>query len=64
MRAHPDRTAFNPVIYEVLDFGISIYDAERRLDRRGAGPDEFLGANDYSLPRASSTSAPAALQSR
>ena len=27
MRATLIRTAFNPVIYEVLDFGISIYDA-------------------------------------
>ncbi|MGH9136775.1 MAG: hydantoinase B/oxoprolinase family protein, partial [Acidimicrobiales bacterium] len=26
MRATLIRTAFNPVIYEVLDFGISIYD--------------------------------------
>jgi N-methylhydantoinase B len=31
MRATLIRTAFNPVIYEVLDFGISIYDDRLRL---------------------------------
>ena len=33
MRATLVRTAFNPVIYEVLDFGISIYDSRPRADR-------------------------------
>ena len=31
MRTTLIRTAFNPVIYEVLDFGISVYDARMRL---------------------------------
>ena len=36
MRVTLIRTAFNPVIYEVLDFGISVYDARLELDRRGS----------------------------
>ena len=49
MRATLIRTAFNPVIYEVLDFGISIYDARQRLVAEAPGLTRFLGANDYSL---------------
>ena len=50
MRATLIRTAFNPVIYEVLDFGISIYDAEMlELIAEAPGLTFFLGANDYSM---------------
>ena len=49
MRATLIRTAFNPVIYEVLDFGISIYDADMRAIAEAPGLTMFLGANDYSL---------------
>ncbi|MQA03322.1 MAG: hydantoinase B/oxoprolinase family protein [Streptosporangiales bacterium] len=49
MRATLIRTAFNPVIYEVLDFGISVYDAKLRLVAEATGLTRFLGANDYSL---------------
>ncbi|HLU44724.1 MAG TPA: hydantoinase B/oxoprolinase family protein [Natronosporangium sp.] len=49
MRAALVRTAFNPVIYEVHDFGISIYDAELRLVAESTGLSRFLGANDYSI---------------
>ena len=49
MRATLIRTAFNPVIYEVLDFGISVYDAQMRLVAEAPGLTFFLGANDYSL---------------
>jgi len=49
MRSTLIRTAFNPVIYEVLDFGISVYDADLRLVAEAAGLTRFLGANDYSL---------------
>jgi N-methylhydantoinase B len=49
MRATLIRTAFNPVIYEVLDFGISIYDDHLRLLAEAPGLTRFLGANDYSL---------------
>ncbi|MET7397789.1 hydantoinase B/oxoprolinase family protein [Dactylosporangium sp. NPDC005572] len=49
MRAALVRTAFNPVIYEVHDFGISIYDAGLRLVAESTGLSRFLGANDYSI---------------
>ena len=49
MRATLVRTAFNPVIYEVLDFGISIYDARLDLVAEAPGLTFFLGANDYSV---------------
>ena len=51
MRTTLIRTAFNPVIYEVLDFGISIYDARARLVAEAPGLTRFLGANDYSLKK-------------
>jgi N-methylhydantoinase B len=43
------RTAFNPVIYEVLDFGISLYDDRLRLIAEAPGITHFLGANDYAI---------------
>jgi N-methylhydantoinase B len=43
------RTAFNPVIYEVLDFGISLYDRRLRLIAEAPGITHFLGANDYAI---------------
>jgi N-methylhydantoinase B len=49
MRATLIRTSFNPVIYEVHDFGISIYDRRQRLVAEASGLSRFLGANDYSL---------------
>ncbi|OZM75367.1 hydantoinase B/oxoprolinase family protein, partial [Pseudonocardia sp. MH-G8] len=49
MRTTLIRTAFNPVIYEVLDFGISIYDEQQRLVAEAPGLTRFLGANDHSL---------------
>jgi N-methylhydantoinase B len=49
MRATLVRTAFNPVIYEVLDFGISIYDARLDLIGEASGLTFFLGANDYAI---------------
>jgi N-methylhydantoinase B len=51
MRAALVRTAFNPVIYEVHDFGISIYDRHLRLVAESTGLSRFLGANDYSIRR-------------
>src|SRR5689334_14563058 len=51
MRAALVRTAFNPVIYEVHDFGISIYDRSLRLVAESTGLSRFLGANDYSIRR-------------
>lgn len=49
MRATLIRTAFNPVIYEVLDFGISIYNDELDLIAEAPGLTHFLGANDYAI---------------
>jgi N-methylhydantoinase B len=49
MRRTLVRTAFNPVIYEVLDFGISIYDRNLELIADAPGLALFLGANDYAI---------------
>jgi N-methylhydantoinase B len=49
MRATLIRTSFNPVIYEVHDFGLSMYDADLRLIAEATGLTFFLGANDFSL---------------
>jgi N-methylhydantoinase B len=51
MRATLIRTAFNPVIYEVLDFGISIYDSKLDLIGEASGLTFFLGANDHAVRR-------------
>jgi N-methylhydantoinase B len=49
MKATLIRTAFNPVVYEVLDFGISIYDRHLDLIAEAPGVTLFLGENDYSI---------------
>jgi N-methylhydantoinase B len=49
MRRTLIQTAFNPVIYEVHDFGISIYDGDLQLIAEAPGIPEFLGANDYAI---------------
>ena len=49
MRGTLMRTACSPVIYEVLDFGISVYDRKLDLIAEGPGLTSFLGANDYSI---------------
>ena len=46
------RTAFNPGIYEVHDFGISIYDGNRELIAEAPGLAQFLGANDTAIRKA------------
>jgi N-methylhydantoinase B len=51
MRRTLIRTAFNPVIYEVLDFGISIHDIDLELIADAPGLAFFLGANDYAIPK-------------
>ncbi|MFC3959134.1 hydantoinase B/oxoprolinase family protein [Halovivax cerinus] len=45
------RTAYNTIVYEILDFGISMYDADKRLIADSPGLSMFLGANDYGLRR-------------
>ncbi|MEM2057757.1 MAG: hydantoinase B/oxoprolinase family protein [Thermoproteota archaeon] len=52
MRRTLVRTAFNPVIYDVLDFGISIYDEKLRLVAEAPGLPFFIGANDYAIRKA------------
>jgi N-methylhydantoinase B len=49
MRRTLIRTAFNPVIYEVLDFGISIFSADLELIAEAKSLALFLGANDYAM---------------
>jgi N-methylhydantoinase B len=49
MRVTLIRTAFNPVIYEVLDFGISVYDRDLELVAEAPGVTRFVGANDYAI---------------
>ena len=49
MRRTLIRTAFSPVIYEVLDFGISIYSSDLDLIADAPGLAFFLGANDYAV---------------
>lgn len=49
MRRTLIRAAFNPVIYDVLDFGISLYTADLELMAEAAGITHFLGANDYAI---------------
>lgn len=45
------RTAYNTVIYNALDFGISIYDRNLDLVADNPGLSLFLGSNDYALER-------------
>ena len=51
MRRTLIRTAFNPVVYEVLDFGISVYDENLDLIAAAPGLALFIGANDYAIRR-------------
>lgn len=43
------RTAYNAIIYEIFDFGLSMYDADLRLLSDSPGLSLFLGANDFSV---------------
>jgi N-methylhydantoinase B len=45
------RTAYNTIIYEILDFGISLYDRRMELIADSPGLALFLGANDYAVRR-------------
>lgn len=51
MRRTLIRTAFSPVIYEVLDFGISLYNSDMELIADAPGLAFFLGANDYAIKK-------------
>jgi len=43
------RTAYNTVIYEILDFGISMYDSDLNLIADSPGLALFLGTNDVAV---------------
>jgi len=43
------RTAYNTIVYEILDFGISLYDRDLQLVADSPGMATFLGANDYAI---------------
>ena len=46
------RTAYNTIIYEILDFGLSMYDPNLELIGDSPGLTSFLGANDHAIKRA------------
>ncbi|MFC3959138.1 hydantoinase B/oxoprolinase family protein [Halovivax cerinus] len=46
------RTAYNTIVYEILDFGISLYDADLRLVADSPGLAIFLGSNDAGIENA------------
>ncbi|WP_247730747.1 hydantoinase B/oxoprolinase family protein [Halovivax limisalsi] len=45
------RTAYNTVVYEILDFGISMYDRDLNLIADSPGLALFLGANDGAIEK-------------
>lgn len=51
MRESLVRTAYNTIIYEILDFGITLYDADRRLVAEAPGLEIISLGNDYALDR-------------
>ena len=51
------RTAFNPIIYEVLDFAVAIYDRDVRLLSQALGMQHFMGRLSFGIERASQRSA-------
>ena len=47
MRRALMRTAFSPIIYDVLDFAVAIYDRDKRLLSQAPGLPNFLGTMGY-----------------
>ncbi len=45
------RTAYSTIIYEINDFGLSIFDRSYNLLADSTGLPLFLGANSYALPK-------------
>ena len=43
------RTAYSTIIYEINDYGLSIFDRELRLLGDSTGLSVFLGANEYAV---------------
>src|SRR3954452_16253558 len=46
------RTAFSPIIYDVLDFAVAIYDRDVRLLAQAPGLPNFLGTMGYCVEAA------------
>ena len=46
------RTAFSPIIYDVLDFAVAIYDDRKRLLSQAPGLPNFLGTMGYCVESA------------
>src|SRR5205807_6965595 len=46
------RTAFSPIIYDVLDFAVAIYDREQRLLSQAPGLPNFLGTMGFCVEAA------------
>ena len=47
MRRALIRTAFSPIIYDVLDFAVAIYDSDKRLLSQAPGLPNFLGTMGF-----------------
>src|SRR2546425_7456168 len=62
MRRTLIKTAFNPVVYDVHDFGISVYNNDLELISAAPGIPSFLGANDYAIQKAVSYVGPENLE--
>ena len=45
------RTAYSTIIYEINDYGLSIFDRELRLLGDSTGLSVFLGANEYAVAK-------------
>jgi N-methylhydantoinase B len=52
MRRALIRTAFSPIIYDVLDFAVALYDRERRLLAQAPGLPNFLGTMGFCVDAA------------
>ena len=46
------RTAFSPIIYDVLDFAVAIYDRDKRLLSQAPGLPNFLGTMGFCVEAA------------
>lgn len=52
MKRTMQRTSYNTIIYEILDFAVSLYDNKLDLIAEAPGLAIFLGANDYATKKA------------
>jgi N-methylhydantoinase B len=52
MKKTMQRTSYNTIIYEILDFAISLYNRNLELVAEAPGLAIFLGANDYAARKA------------